>query len=127
MQYTEYRYIRVQKIPAFKSTSTKQLFFLFQFYTIVVQNRNFNFSSIQIHHMYQLIEKVIGNWRNFTVVHSPLNLSIILFLELKHLAKFHWGHHQFHHIGCFNQYRIVCTLCFTGYYIDDNAQTDTRS
>ena len=77
--------------------------------------------------MYQLIEKVIGNWQNFTVVHSPLDLSIILFLELKHLAKFCWGHHQFHHIGHFNKYCIVCTLCFTGYYIDDNAQTDTRS
>ena len=33
----------------FKNTSTKQLFFLFQFYTIVVQNRNFDFSSIEIH------------------------------------------------------------------------------
>ena len=37
------------------------------------------------------------------------------------LAKFHCRHHQFHHIGHFNQYHIVCTLCFTGYYIDDNA------
>ena len=127
MQYTDYHCIRVQKIPAFKSTSTKQLFFLFQFYTIVIQNRNFNFGSIKSTYLYQLIEKVNGNWQNFTVVHSPLNLSIILFLELKRLVKFHWRHHQFHHIGHFNQYRIVCTLCFTGYYIDDNAQTDTRS
>ena len=78
-------------------------------------------------YMYQLIEKVIGNWQNFAVFQSPLDLSIILFLELKHLAKFHWGHHQFHHIGHFNQYHIVYTLHFTGNYIDDNAQTDTRS
>ena len=28
---------------------TKQLFFLFQFYIIVVQNQNFNFGSIGIH------------------------------------------------------------------------------
>ena len=48
VQYTEYHCIRVQKIPASKSTSTKQPF-LFQFYTIVNQNRNFNFGSIQIH------------------------------------------------------------------------------
>ena len=127
MQYTEYHCIRVQKIPAFKSTSTKQLFFLFQFYTIVIQNQKFNFGSIKSTYLYQLIEKVKGNWQNFTVVHSPLDLSIILFLELKHLAKFCWRHHQFHHIGHFNQYRIVCTLCFTGYNIDNNAQTDTRS
>ena len=127
MQYTEYCCIRIQKIPAFKSTSTKQLFFLFQFYTIFIQNQNFDFGSIQIHHMYQLIEKVIGNWQNFTIFHSPLYLSIILFLELKRLVKFCWRHHQFHYIGHFNQYRIVCTLCFTGCYIDDNAQTDTRS
>ena len=72
-------------------------------------------------YLYQLIEKVNGNWRNFAIVHPPLDLSIILFLELKHLAKFHCRHHQFHHIGHFNQYHIVCTLCFTGYYIDDNA------
>ena len=58
-------------------------------------------------YLHQLIEKVNGNWQNFTVVHSPLDLSIILFLELKHLAKFCWRHHQFHHIGHFNQYRIV--------------------
>ena len=77
--------------------------------------------------MSQLIEKVIGNWQIFAVVHSSLNLSIILYLELKHLAKFYWGHHQFHHIGHFNQYHIVCTLRFTGNYIDDNAQTNTRS
>ena len=48
LQYTEYHCIRVQKIPASKSTSTKQLF-LFQFYTIVNQNRNFNFGQFQIH------------------------------------------------------------------------------
>ena len=29
-----------------EGTSTKQLFFLFQFYTIVVQNRNFDFGSV---------------------------------------------------------------------------------
>ena len=27
------------------------------------------------------------------------------------------------YIGLFNQYHIVCTLCFTGYYIDDNAHS----
>ena len=62
-----------------------------------------------------------GNWQNFTIVHPPLGLSIILFLELKHLAKFHCRHHQCHHIGHFDQYHIVYTLCFTGYYVDDNA------
>ena len=78
--------------------------------------------------MYQLIEK--RDWKcgeNLLSSIHLFNLSIIPFLELKHLAKFHWGHHQFHHIGRFNQYRIVCTLHFTGNYIDDNAQTDTRS
>ena len=37
------------------------------------------------------------------------------------LAKFRWRHQQSHHIGHFNQYYIVYTLCFTGYYIDNNA------
>ena len=57
VQYTEYHCIRVQKIPASKSTSTKQLIFLFQFYIIVNQNQNFDFGSIQHTHLYQLIEK----------------------------------------------------------------------
>ena len=38
--------------------------------------------------MYQLIEKVVGNNQNFDIFQSPLNLSIILFLQLKHLLKF---------------------------------------
>ena len=38
--------------------------------------------------MYQLIEKVVGNNRNFDIFQSPLDLSIILFLELKPLSKF---------------------------------------
>ena len=38
--------------------------------------------------MYQLIEKVFGNNQNFDIFQSPLDLSIILFLELKHLSKF---------------------------------------
>ena len=37
--------------------------------------------------------------------------------------KFHCRHHQCHHIGHFNQYHIVYTLCFTGYYVDDNARS----
>ena len=39
--------------------------------------------------MYQLIEKVIGNNQNFNISQSSLDLSIILFLELKHLLNFH--------------------------------------
>ena len=113
-------------MPASKSTSTEQLVFLFQFYTIIDQNQNFDFGSIQIHLLASTNREVMGNWQNFTVFHSPLNLSIILFLELKHLAKFCWRHHQFHYIGHFNQYHIVCTLPFTGNYIDSNAQTNTR-
>ena len=47
---------------------TKQLFFLFQFYIIVVQNRNLDFGSIEIHVLAdQLIEKVNGNWWNFAI------------------------------------------------------------
>ena len=38
--------------------------------------------------MYQLIEKVIGNNQNFDISQSSLDLSIILFLELKHLLNF---------------------------------------
>ena len=38
--------------------------------------------------MYQLIEKVDGNNRNFDIFQSSLDLSIILFLELKHLSQF---------------------------------------
>ena len=38
--------------------------------------------------MYQLIEKVVGNNQSFDIFHSPLDLSIILFLELKHLSQF---------------------------------------
>ena len=60
VQYTEYHCIRVQKIPASKSTSTKQLF-LFQSYTIVDQNQNFNFGTLKCTYMYELIEKVVGN------------------------------------------------------------------
>ena len=116
------------KIPASKSTSTStKRLSLFQFCTIVDQNRNFDFGSFNYTYMYQLIEKVVRNKQNFTVFQSPLDLSIILFLELKCLVKFCQRHHQFHHIGHFNQYCIVCTLHFTGNYIDDNAQTDTRS
>ena len=42
VQYTEYHCIRVQRIPASKSTSTKTIHFSFQFYTIVIQNQNFD-------------------------------------------------------------------------------------
>ena len=87
VQYIEYHCIRVQKILAFKSTSTKQLF-LFQFYTIVDQNQNFDFGILNCAYVYQLIEKVFGNNRNFNIFQSLLDLSIILFLELKHLSKF---------------------------------------
>ena len=38
--------------------------------------------------MYQLIGKLIGNNQNFDISQSPLDLSIILFLELKHLSNF---------------------------------------
>ena len=38
--------------------------------------------------MYQLIEKVVGNNQNLDIFQSPLDLSIILCLELKHLLKF---------------------------------------
>ena len=87
VQYIEYHCIRVQKIPAFKSTSTKWLF-LFQFYTIVNRNQNFDFGTSNCTYMYQLMEKVVGNNWNFNIFQSSLNLSIILFLELKHLLKF---------------------------------------
>ena len=86
VQYIEYHCIGVQKIPASKSTSTKWLF-LFQFYTIVNQNQNFDFSILNCTYMDQLIEKVVGNNQNFDIFQSPLNLSIILFLELKHFIK----------------------------------------
>ena len=51
VQYTECHCIRVQEIPASMSTSTKTIHFSFQFYTIVIQNRNFNFGSIKIHQL----------------------------------------------------------------------------
>ena len=36
------------------STSTKTIHFSFQFYTIVIQNRNFDFGSIKIHQLLDL-------------------------------------------------------------------------
>ena len=33
------------------------------------------------------MEKVIENWQNFTVVHSPLDLSIIPFLEHETISE----------------------------------------
>ena len=51
--------------------------------------------------MYQLIEKVVGNKQNFDIFQSPLDLSIILFLELKLLLKFQQRHPQFQHLGTF--------------------------
>ena len=38
--------------------------------------------------MDQLIEKVVGNNQNFDIFQLSLDLSIILFLEQKHLSKF---------------------------------------
>ena len=78
--------------------------------------------------MYQLIEKVVGNNRNFDIFQSPLDLSIILFLELK----------QFIEIlieapmippsrDLLTKYCIVYNLTFTGNYVNDNTQTDARS
>ena len=63
-------------------------FFLFQFCIIVDQNQNFSFGILNYTYMYQLIEKVVRNNQNFDIFQSPLDLSIILFLELKHLSKF---------------------------------------
>ena len=60
VQYTEYHCIRVQEIPAFMSTSTKTIHCSFQFYTIVIQYRNFDIGSFETHQLYQLIEKVMG-------------------------------------------------------------------
>ena len=77
---------------------TEQLFFLFQFYIIFVQNQNFNFSSGGIHVLVSTNRE--SEWK---------------------LAKFHYRHRQCHHVGHFNPYHIVYTLCFTGYYVYDNA------
>ena len=73
---------------------TKQLFSLFQFHIIVVQNRNFDFGNVGIHVLVSTYRE--SEWE---------------------LAKFHCRHRQCHHIGCFNPYHIVYTLDFTGYYI----------
>ena len=50
VQYTEYHCIRVQRYQHLRvPVLVLNYFSLFQFYTIVDQNRNFDFSSIQIH------------------------------------------------------------------------------
>ena len=73
---------------------TKQLFFSFQFYIMFVQNQNFDFGSGGIHILVSTNRE--SEWK---------------------LVKFCYRHHQCHHIGCFNPYHIVYTLCFTGYYV----------
>ena len=90
VQYTEYHCIRVQEIPAYHELPVlKTNLFSFQFYTIVIQYRNFNIGSFEIHHLYQLIEKAMGIYRNFDIFHSLLNLSFsIMFQNAKLLMKF---------------------------------------
>ena len=63
------------------STSTKTIHFSFQFYTIVIQYRNFDIGSFEIHHLYQLIEKAMGIYRNFDIFHSLLNLSFSIMFQ----------------------------------------------
>ena len=74
------------RIPAFKSTSTKTIF-SFQFYTIFIQNRSFNIGSFETHHLYQLIEKVMGIYQNFNIFHSLLDLSLIFLSEHETISK----------------------------------------
>ena len=54
---------------------------------IVNQNRNFDFDSFEIHHLYQLIEKVMGIYQNFDIFHSLLNLSLILLSECETISE----------------------------------------
>ena len=87
VQYTEYHCIRVQKIPASKSTSTKTIHFSFRFYTIIIQNQNFNFGSSKIHQLVSTKREVRGNWQNFDIFHSLLDLSLILFSECETISE----------------------------------------
>ena len=79
--------------------------------------------------MYQLIEKVIGNLQNFTVIHSPLDLSIILLLEHKTISKISIKASKFPAPIAVNVNFLLTNsvyLMFTGNYTDDDAQIDTR-
>ena len=76
--------------------------------------------------MYQLIEKVIRNWQNFAVFQSPLDLSIILFFRNEAFGKILLEAPPISPYRSFQPISYSVYLTFTGNYIDDNAQTDTR-
>ena len=98
---------------------TKQLFFLFQFYILVVQIEILILAVGGIHILVSTnreSEWKLAKFHYCPSTSQPVNHSIF-FLELKHLMKFHCRHQQCHHIGHFNPYHIMYTLCFTGYYI----------
>ena len=87
VQYTEYHCIRVQGIPAFMSTSTKTIYFSFQFYTIVIQDQNFDFGSITIQQPVSTNRERMGNYQNFDIFHSLLDLSLILLSERETISE----------------------------------------
>ena len=77
--------------------------------------------------MYQLIEKVVRNWQNFAVFQSPLDLSIIYIFRTEAFGEISLGAPSISPYRSFQPILYSVYLTFTGYYIDDNAQTDTRS
>ena len=87
VQYIEYHCIRVQEIPAFMSTSTKTIYFSFQFYTIVIQNRNFNFGSIKIQQLVSTNRERKGKLSKFRYFPFTSQPVILYFSERETISE----------------------------------------
>ena len=128
VQYTEYHCIRVQRYQHLKvPVLVLNNFFLFQFYTIVDQNRNFNFGSIQIHlHVSTNREggQKLVKFCRLPVTSRCVNHSIF---RTEALGEISLEASPISPYRSFQPILYSVHLMFTGYYIDDNAQTDTRS
>ena len=75
--------------------------------------------------MYQLIDKVMGIYRNLDIAHPLLDLSLVSLSERETISEISIKASKFTNLGHFLLTNRVY-LTFAGNYTNDNTQSNTR-